>query len=251
MEPEEVDQLHTQQPAGPDGKPLPIVRSAVGGVLMGLANLVPGVSGGTMILVVGLYDEFISSVADVTRFRFTRRNITFLMIVGFAAVAAIATLAGTLSRAVTLHKSVMFSLFIGLTLGGVPLLMRMLKRVCIFSMIGVAVGLTIMTAIAVTKEEPPDRAAVKEAVAAGTFVIKPDYSRDVAAGALGMSAMILPGISGAYMLLILDRYEPILASIDVAKKYALSFGRQGDWLIALRVVIPTAIGAVLSLVFLS
>lgn len=218
---------------------------------MGMANLVPGVSGGTMILVMGLYDEFISSVADVTRFRFTRRNITFLAVVGGAAVVVIATLAGTLSRAVTLHQSAMFSLFIGLTLGGVPLLVRLLKGPSASSMIGVALGLSLMIVIALTNDEPPDAPGLKAAVAAGEFVVNHHYPRDLAAGALGMSAMVLPGISGAYMLLVLDRYETILASISLAKDYALSMGRRGDAAVFLSVLIPTAIGAIVSLVCLS
>jgi hypothetical protein len=55
--------------------PLTLIRTAVGGVLMGIANLIPGVSGGTMILAVGLYEEFIDSVADVTALRFSLRRI--------------------------------------------------------------------------------------------------------------------------------------------------------------------------------
>ncbi len=218
---------------------------------MGLAMLVPGVSGGTMILVMGLYDEFISSVADVTRFRFTRRNVTFLAVVGGAAVVVIATLAGTLSRAVTLHQSAMFSLFIGLTLGGVPLLVRLLKGLSASSTVGVALGLSMMIVIALTNHEPPSAPGVKAAVAAGEFVINPHYPRDLAAGALGMSAMVLPGISGAYMVLLLDRYETILASISLAKDYALSMGRRGDAPVFLSVLIPTAIGAIVSLICLS
>ncbi len=231
--------------------PLPVVRSVIGGVLMGLANLVPGVSGGTMILVTGLYDEFISSIADVTRLRFTKRNIAFLAIVGGTAVVAIAALAATLSRAVTLHRGAMFSLFIGLTLGGAPLLYRMLKRITIGSGIGMAIGLALMIAVAVTREDSPDQEAIKTAVAAGEFIIQPDYPRDVAAGALGMSAMVLPGISGAYMLLVLNRYETILAAIAVTKDYVMSAGHNGDPMTFLRVIIPTGIGAIVSLVFLS
>jgi putative membrane protein len=218
---------------------------------MGLANLVPGVSGGTMILVIGLYDEFINSVADVTRLRFTRRNVTFLGLVSGAALVVIATLAGTLSRAVTLHHSAMFSLFIGLTLGGAPLLMRMLAGFNASSVAGLLVGLAIMVTIAVTKDEPPDKSAIRAAVSAGEFVIEPGYTRDVAAGALGMSAMVLPGISGAYMLLVLDRYEPILASVSTAKSYALSLGGRGDPAVFLKVLVPAGIGAVVSLVCLS
>ncbi len=251
MEAVDADKARLEEPDRLKRAPLPVVRSAIGGVLMGLANLVPGVSGGTMILVTGLYDEFISSLADVTRLKFTKRNITFLVIVGCAAVVAVVALAGTLSRAVTLHRSAMFSLFIGLTLGGAPLLIRMLKGITVASVVGVAVGLGIMITVAATREEPPDKDNIRAAAATGEFVINADYPRDVAAGALGMSAMVLPGISGAYMLLVLNRYETILASISVGKDYALSLGRDGNALDFLRVIIPTAIGAVISLVFLS
>ena len=233
------------------GGPLPIIRSAVAGVLMGLANLVPGVSGGTMIVVMGLYDEFITALADVTRLRPTKRSITFLVILGCAALMVIASLEGPLARAVTLHRSAMFSLFIGMTLGGVPLLIKMLHRLSKASVVGVAIGLTLMVAIAITKEPPPDREAFEEAVAAGRLVIEPDYPRDVIAGALGMSAMVLPGVSGAYMLLILGRYETILAAVAMTKDYLLSVGREGDPWAFLAVMVPVGIGAVLSLVVLS
>ncbi len=240
-----------REAAAPGHRPLPIVRSIVGGVLMGLANLVPGVSGGTMILVMGLYNEFISSIADVTRLQLTKRNVAFLAVICCAALVAIAALAGTLSRAVTLHRWAMFSLFIGLTLGGAPLLLKMIKCFTAPAVVGVALGVTAMVVIAVTNEEPPDREAVKAAVAAGEFVIKPSYLRDVAAGALGVSAMVLPGISGAYMLLILNRYGTILASVSVGKDYVLSLGDKGDPLVFAQVIVPTGIGAVLSLVLLS
>ena len=230
--------------------PLPVFRASLGGVLMGLAMLVPGVSGGTMILVMGLYDDFISAIADITRLRFTRRNVVFMAIVGASAAVAIAALAGTLSRAVTLHRSAMFALFIGLTLGGVPLLVRMLGRATVSSGVGLVLGLALMILIAVTQSDPPDKAAIREAVASGSFSIKPDYVTDVGAGALGMSAMILPGVSGAYMVLVLGRYETILASIALAKDFVLSMGKSGD-LTFLRVLVPVAIGAILGIVLLS
>ena len=230
---------------------LPLVRTGIAGVLMGLANLVPGVSGGTMIVVMGLYDEFITSVADVTRLRFTRRNLLFLGIVCCAAAVAIGSFAGVLSRAVTLHRSAMFSLFIGMTLGGAPLLVRMLRRPRTAAGVGMAIGIALMLIIALTNDKPPNRDAIKASVAEGRFVVETDYTRDVFAGALGMSAMVLPGVSGAYMLLILGRYETVLAAVSMAKTYAFTMGKEGDPSVFLRVVIPVAISALLSLVLLS
>ena len=47
-----------------------IGRGLMGGLLMGMANLVPGISGGTMLLAAGVYPEFIGGIAEVTRLRF-------------------------------------------------------------------------------------------------------------------------------------------------------------------------------------
>src|SRR5690606_32377300 len=73
------------------------------------------------------------------------------------------------------------------------------------------------------------------------------YGRDVAAGVIGMSAMVLPGISGAYMLLIMGRYEQILASISLGRQYVTSFGASGDPT-AFKIIIPVGIGVIISLV---
>jgi putative membrane protein len=251
MEVTETDHPGNDAPVSEPRGSLPVVRSAVGGILMGLANLVPGISGGTMILIMGLYDEFIGSVANATRLRFTKRSVAFLAIVGCAAIVAIAALAETFSHAVTLHRAAMYSLFIGMTLGGTPVLIKMLHRLRAPAVTGLALGIATMLVVAVTMEEPPDHEEIRAAAARGELVVRPAYERDLLAGALGMTSMVLPGISGAYMLLILGRYETILAAVSMTKSYALSWGGDGDPAVFLRVMVPTAIGAVFSLVFLS
>ena len=232
-------------------RPLPVARACIAGILMGLANLVPGISGGTMILVMGLYEDFVESIAEITRLRFARRNVLLLGLIGGAAGVAITSLAGTLSRAVTLHPSAMFSVFIGLTLGGAPLLVKMIRPFSARALLGVVVGLTLMILVTVTRDEPADKEAVREAARRGEFIVQPNYDRDLVAGVLGISAMVLPGISGAYMLLVLNRYEAILAAISLAKHYVLSAGGEGDPAVFLGVLIPTAIGALAGLVAIS
>ncbi len=218
---------------------------------MGFANLVPGVSGGTMILVMGLYDDFIAAVANVTRLRFRRRDLLILIVIGGAAATAIVTMAGTVAHIVVVQRQAMFSIFVGLTLGGAPLLLHMIRPFTPASWIGLLFGVGAMVAIAMTGQDPSAKAALKESVAAGQMIIQPAYVRDLLAGVLGMSAMVLPGISGAYMLLILGRYEHILAAIDMAKNLASSSGREGDVALVIEVLGPVALGSLLSLVLLS
>lgn len=232
------------------GRPAPILRTAIAGVLMGLANLVPGVSGGTMVVVMGLYDEFVSSIAEVTRLRFTRRHLLFLGVLGGCAIVTIAVFAGLLKHAVGSHRTAMFSLFIGMTLGGGPLLFKMIGKRSRVSWIGFVIGLAIMLVIAMTTDggQRP-----KEGSGGAESPIAMDSSpvRDVVAGSLGMSAMVLPGISGAYMLLILGRYEAILGAVSSAKTYVVAGGGDAESLAFVGILGPVAVGAVLSIILLS
>ena len=226
------------------------VRLAVTGGLMGLAFLVPGVSGGTMVLVMGFYDEFVSSIADATRLRFTKRNAIFLAILFGVAALSFVSCAGLMHWLVTNQKAAMYSLFVGLTLGGAPLMYRMTKPLNVKSMALVLVGFLMMIGIAATKSDTAtqtDRSAETET---GEIRIESAYGLDLLAGVLSVSAMVLPGISGAYMLLVIGRYEAILGAIAAARRWAFTGGSEGD-LAWLGVVIPVAIGVIVGVVALS
>jgi len=226
----------------------PFIRTAITGVLMGLANLVPGVSGGTMVVVMGLYDDFVSAIANLTRLRVNRRNVFFLAILVITAALAIGLFAGILGAAVRDHRMAMFSLFIGMTLGGAPTLYRMIGRITPPAVGGILLGFALMVLIAMTKQAEP---STPTAAVNGSEQVSNQYGLDVLAGVLGISAMVLPGISGAYMLLVIGRYEAILTAIAVAKSYVLSGGKEGSPGDFLGILVPVAIGAILGLVVLS
>ena len=113
----------------PLANPLILLRCALGGVLMGLANLVPGISGGTMLLATGVYRRFVDSVARITTFRWTAEAVAVLAVIVSAAGCAIVFGAGLIHDLVHDHRWVMYSLFLGLTLGGVPLLWRLVRPI--------------------------------------------------------------------------------------------------------------------------
>ena len=161
-------------------------------------------------------------------------------------------MAGPLRNLVVLQPTAMYALFIGMTLGGAPLLWRMMSPPKLASILALAVGFLLIVGVAVSSTDRSrptkgDKARIKELVRQGEFPIKSDIPRDLAAGVLGMSAMVLPGISGAYMLLLLGRYEQILGAVAALKDYALSLGQEGDPT-ALAVLVPVAIGSLVSLV---
>lgn len=220
------------------GRPAPLItRCLVSGTLMGLANLVPGISGGTMLLAAGVYPLFVEGVAEITTLRFRARTLLGLGSIGLAAVFAIVLLAGVVRNLVLDHRWAMYSLFIGLTLGGVPVVWKLLRRPSVPAVAGCLAGVAVMGWMAIV--EPG-------AGGAGD----PAYLLLFFAGLAGASAMILPGVSGGYLLLVLGQYIPILTAIDEAK-----IGLQtADWsriAAAMHVFIPVGIGVGLGIVGVS
>ena len=217
-------------------------RGATGGVLMGLANLVPGISGGTMLLAAGVYPQFIGAISEVTKLKFRKASLIVLASVVAAAGLAIVLLAGPVKTLVVDYRWVAYSLFIGLTLGGVPIVWGLIKKPTSAVWGGAAVGFAGMAALAVV--QGAGTGTDGDAASAGFFMM-------FLAGVAGASAMVLPGISGGYLLLVLGVYVPILAGID-----ALKVGLKAGDFAALQtplvdVVIPVGLGVAVGIVVVS
>jgi putative membrane protein len=221
-----------------------LTSGALGGILMGLANLVPGVSGGTMLLAMGIYPDFISAIADVTALRLKPRPMLLLGVVGGCAVLAILLLAGAVKGLVIDHRWVMYSIFIGLTLGGVPLVLRLARPLTLSVFAGASVAFVLMVLMALGSRGSD--------AGSGSNVVLLTLS-----GLAGASAMILPGVSGGYILLLLGQYETILGAIDKVKIGLLGNSATGSppdfsqAVEALNVVIPVVIGVVIGVVGVS
>ncbi|MEM8713013.1 MAG: DUF368 domain-containing protein [Planctomycetota bacterium] len=178
------------------------VRALIGGVLMGLANLVPGISGGTMILAIGLYDRFIGAIADVTRLRLTRQTIVFLGAMAIGLGAAVLLLSGVAVRLVAEHRWAMYALFIGMTLGGAPELFARVRPVRAPAVIAFLLGIGAMAWFAMQS---------------GKTQLEPTVPVLLGVGAAGASSMILPGISGSYVLLILGMYDTVIGALSLSE----------------------------------
>ncbi len=216
------------------------VRGTVGGLFMGLANLVPGISGGTMLLAVGIYPQFINGIAEVSTFTFKPKTLLTLGCIVGGALIAVLGFAGIVSSLVVDQRWMMYSLFIGLTLGGVPLLWSMLRQADSVVVVTALIGITVMAAIALVS---PGGAAQ------GVEGSHP-YAMYFLGGLAGASAMVLPGISGGYLLLILGQYVTILTAISTFKD-GLSAGNMAVMFDAMHVLVPFGIGVALGVVGVS
>jgi putative membrane protein len=217
--------MNVEQPSGA----APHARVLATGFLMGLANLVPGVSGGTMVLAMGLYDRFIAAVAALTTLRPSRPVLVFLAVLAVGLFTALIGLAGPAVWLVASHRWAMYSLFIGMTLGGAPALLKLTRPWSGASIAAALVGLGAMVALFLGLSH----AAIPQN--ALTFV---------GVGALAAASMILPGVSGSYILLIFGMYDVVVGSLSAG---ALKEDVAGS----LGVIAPVGIGAALGIGLLS
>ncbi len=134
----------------------------------------------------------------------------------------------------------MYSFFIGLTLGGLPLVWRLARPATLGVWVGALLAFALMVIMALGTSDSGGAHAGSPALL-------------VLSGLAGASAMILPGISGGYLLLLLGQYEPILGAIDTLKQGLI--GPAGFdlelVLTSMEVMVPVGVGVVLGVVGVS
>lgn len=220
-------------PAASNG-PVPVGRALLAGCLMGLANLVPGISGGTMLVACGVYRRFIDAVSDASRLRLSRPTVLLLGLIVLGAAVSIGGLAKVIHWALVEHRWVMYALFIGLTLGGAPILWKMARPMRRDVIAGAIAGAAVMAGLVYLQETGAGGAGLSGP--AWLFV----------GGVAGASAMILPGVSGAFLLLLLGQYEPIIGAI----KDTISAAGNADIagvIAQLKIIIPVGLGVLVGI----
>jgi len=185
------------------------------GAAMGAADIVPGVSGGTIAFITGIYEELINSIQSVSlRTLVTLKeqgfvaawnsiNGTFLLTLFSGILFSVFTLAKLISYLLVAYPEMLWSFFFGLVLASVWHVSQQVKVWRLINILPIAVGAVIAWSLGSASF------AEVEATTVNVFF----------AGCLAICAMILPGISGSFILLLLGMYSYILdavKSLDVA-----------------------------------
>ena len=180
------------------------------GLAMGAADIVPGVSGGTIALITGIYDRLIAAIvaADTSALQMLirgrwaalwhRLDGAFLSTLLAGILTAIFSMASLIHWLLEAHPQPLWAFFSGLILISGMFLLRDevvlngLGRVLVFAVgVGLAVGIALMPPVSMLSG------------LVGFFL----------AGSIAICAMILPGISGSFMLLLMGMYAPVLAAV--------------------------------------
>jgi len=229
-----------KRPSPPPNLPALSVRAGVTGVLTGFANLVPGISAGAVLLATGVFRDFINAMSDLATLRFTRRSIVFLGVLAAGWGTAVLFGAGVVQALVTNHRWVMYSLFIGLTLGGVPLVWLNREERSQGFWTAAALGLLIMTVLGV----------MQMSGVIGTGDARASIPLLLVGGMLAAGATVLPGGSGTFVLILMGLYVPILRSVNNVKE-ALIARELSSLLDHALTLLPFAFGMVVGLVSVS
>jgi putative membrane protein len=183
------------------------------GALIGLAEVVPGVSGGTIALIIGLYETLIGSAAslvkavlallrgrvDDARRLFTRVHWRVIVPVGIGMVIAVVVGAAVLEPLIERYPVQARAVFFGLVVVGISVPARMVARwdARALALAAVAAGVAfVLTGLPPTTIDNP-----------GLVVV-------AAAGAVAVCALVLPGVSGSFLLLSIGLYDPTIAAVN-------------------------------------
>ncbi|HEB2280000.1 TPA: DUF368 domain-containing protein [Staphylococcus aureus] len=210
------------------------------GFAMGTSDLVPGVSGGTIALLLGIYNQFIASISGIFSRRFWP-SFTFLIPIIIGMLLAMGSLSNLFNFLLSQHHIPTMFFFGGLIIGIVPYLLKISNYKTSFTTkhyMMVIAGIAIL--IVITLMNNGDKHAGETLTLSTGLIVK--Y---FIAGMCASSAMLLPGISGSFMLLVFGVYGTVMLAISEVVKLnfvglpillAVGFGVLAGFIISSKII---------------
>ncbi|MBQ8161300.1 MAG: DUF368 domain-containing protein [Clostridia bacterium] len=219
------------------GSILDILRGAV----IGLANVIPGVSGGTMMVAMGIYDKLISSITGI--FKNFKKSIMTLLPYAIGMVLAIVIGSFALKAAFANFPLPTNALFIGLILGSLPMILKEMKGTKkgvpgIIAFIVLFVLVIVQNLLGAS-----DSSSIQLSVL--------EVIKLLLLGVIASATMIIPGVSGSMMLKTLGYYEPIVTETIPQTIQGLTHGDMGAVLHGVGILLPFAIGIILGIYYVA
>lgn len=205
------------------------------GFILGIANVIPGVSGGTMAVSMGLYELILSSIGNF--FKDIKGNFIKLLPIILGILVAIVSTSKLVTYALTNYKAQTLCLFIGLIFGGVSLIMKKIKGngskinyLIFFIVFFFVISLNFL------------KTGLIEISFTNMGII--DYLLLLVMGFIASSAMVIPGISGSFILMVLGYYDKIIYTVSTIT----DFSKLGSNLL---ILVPFGIGVIIGIVFMA
>ncbi len=239
------------------------IKEFIFGMIIGIANVIPGVSGGTFALILGIYDKLIEAlnkydkefllivIKNIFNFELIykelkKRDFIFLMNIFLGAVISIILTSKLISYSIEHYYEYVYSLFFGLILGSIPVVLKRIRKFSYSEALFLFLGVFITFYI--TYRFDPAVKVIKKS----EYYMNLYYAKDLVnmveyeiqdlisiffVSMLAISAMILPGISGSFIFLISGKYFVVINAISRISKFYLN-----DILIIFSVMLGIIVG---------
>ncbi len=206
------------------------------GFLFGIANIIPGVSGGTLALTMGVYEDLIESISHF--FKDVKKSLKFLCVFGLGAILSILLMSKVISLSLDKFPFPTTLFFVGLIIGGIPLLTRKVRKnkvkpfnVLLFLItFGVVIGMAFM-------QEGNNVVSLSNVTPWMMFLL-------FIVGMVAAATMVIPGVSGSFVLMLLGFYKPVVNTVSQLTDFSM-LGHN------LLVLVPFGIGVLLGIVLIA
>ena len=179
------------------------------GIVLGVAFVIPGVSGGTLAVLMGIYEElieaasnFYKSIADFKKY------IMYLLPIGLGVVFSVAVFAKLIKFGLDKAPIITILIFLGMIIGGIPALVRNVKgtKTNLKDMTLMLVGLIIVISMLIFHKSNTNVVLTNMSITGNITLFL--------VGAIAAVTMVVPGISGSFTLMLIGYYEPILNLVN-------------------------------------
>ena len=211
-----------------------MVKFVIFGAIVGVANIIPGVSGGTMAVILKIYDRLIETLS----LKNVKKNLPFIVPLGIGAAVGIVLFSKAIEFLLGNYPMATNFTFMGLILGSIPMIFQRARgeKMEAKGMVSFLVALVVMVVIALLK--PAESNAVLALTPLNLLIL-------FGASAISTFAMILPGISGSFVMLVLGVYTTVLTSISGVFTWPID----GATWHCVGMLIPVGLGCIVGLIF--
>lgn len=179
------------------------------GIVLGVAFVIPGVSGGTLAVLLGIYEELIEAASNFYKNMVNfKKYFMYLLPIGLGIIFSVAVFAKLIKFGLEKSPIITILIFLGMIIGGIPALVRNVKgtKINLKDMTLMLVGLIIVISMLIFHKSNSNVVLTNMSVGG--------YITLFLVGAIAAVTMVVPGISGSFTLMLIGYYEPILNLVN-------------------------------------
>lgn len=207
------------------------------GIVLGISFILPGVSGGVLSVVMGIYDKLIEAVSHFYEsWANFKKYFNFLFFLGIGGIISVLVLTNVIEYALNKIPVITILIFVGLIVGGVPQLFNKIKKDVSFgNILLMFIGIGLLVLMSITT------GGASNQVIDTSFV---SMLKMFGVGILASATIVVPGVSGSFLLMVMGYYEPLLRIINEITSFTNLYNN-------IIVIIPFGIGLVIGAIVIA